>query len=145
VGLGSEVNAAFIDGFLTANRRKTLIPVLAELVANRDLISNDMAEAILRFKRLDGVEAALRQITGACFKDGRQSIALPGPLDAITVPLTAIWGEEDRILPVRHIDSIPSSGVRRVVPGVGHLPHMEAAAVVRDELLAAHRRVAETV
>lgn len=143
--LGAEINAAFIDGFLTANRRKTLIPVLADLVANRDLIGNDMAEAILRFKRLDGAEAALRQIAGVCFKGGQQSIALAGPLDRITVPLTAIWGEADRIIPARHIDSLPASSVRRVVPGVGHLPHMEASAVVRDELLAAHRRVADRV
>jgi pyruvate dehydrogenase E2 component (dihydrolipoamide acetyltransferase) len=140
--LGSEINAAFIDGFLTANRRKTLIPVLGDLVANRDLIGNDMAEAILRFKRLDGAEAALRQIADACFKEGRQSITLPAALDRIGVPLTAIWGEADRIIPARHIDNMPPSGVRRLVPGVGHLPHMEAAAAVRDELLAAHRRVA---
>jgi pyruvate dehydrogenase E2 component (dihydrolipoamide acetyltransferase) len=140
--LGSEINRAFIDGFIAANRRKTLIPVLTELVTNHDLIGNEMAEAILRFKRLDGAEAALRQIAEACFKGGRQSITLPGALDRIAVPLTAIWGEADKIIPARHIDTLPASGTRRLVPGVGHLPHMEAAGVVRDELVAAHQRVA---
>lgn len=140
--LGPEINGGFIDGFIAANRRKTLIPILGDLVANRDLIGNDMAEAILRFKRLDGAEAALRQIANACFPQGRQSIALANALDRIGVPLTAIWGEADRIIPARHIERMPASGVRRLVPGVGHLPHMEAAAAVREELLAAHRRVA---
>ena len=61
-GLGPEINKAYIDGFMQAKRRKQLEPVLAMLVANPDMVSREMIEDVLKFKRLDGVEAALNRI-----------------------------------------------------------------------------------
>ncbi|MEM7024981.1 MAG: acetoin dehydrogenase dihydrolipoyllysine-residue acetyltransferase subunit, partial [Pseudomonadota bacterium] len=66
-GLGPEINMAYIDGFMKAKRRKQLQPVLAMLVADPSMVSRDMIEDVLKFKRLDGVEAALNRIIDDTF------------------------------------------------------------------------------
>ena len=58
-GLGPDINAAFIDGFVRASRRKDAVEVLQLLVHDPALVSRTMVEDVLRFKRLDGVTAAL--------------------------------------------------------------------------------------
>ncbi|MEM7026485.1 MAG: acetoin dehydrogenase dihydrolipoyllysine-residue acetyltransferase subunit, partial [Pseudomonadota bacterium] len=65
--LGPEINMSYIDGFMQAKRRKQLQPVLAMLVADPSMVSRDMIEDVLKFKRLDGVEAALNRIIDDTF------------------------------------------------------------------------------
>ena len=58
-GLGPEVNGAFIGGFVRVQRRREAQELLAALVRDPSLISRAMVEETLRYKRLDGVQAAL--------------------------------------------------------------------------------------
>ena len=60
-GLGPEINRAFVDGFVRAARRKEVAEVLGLLVHDPALVSRSMVEDLLRYKRLDGVAAALEQ------------------------------------------------------------------------------------
>ena len=46
----------YIDGFMSTSRARKLQPVLEMLVANPELVTNEMVEDVLKFKRLDGVE-----------------------------------------------------------------------------------------
>ena len=129
-GLGEEVDAAFIDGFIKANRRKQLQEVLEKLVADPSLISRDMAEDVLKFKRLDGATEALRAIADANFSSGRQAKLLRDRLGDIEVPVQVVWGAEDRIIPASHAQGLPPNIAVHVLPGAGHMPHMEKAAEV---------------
>ena len=129
-GLGDKVDAAFIDGFIKANRRKQLQEVLEKLVADPSLISRDMAEDVLKFKRLDGATEALRAIADANFSAGRQTTLLRDRLGEIAVPVQVIWGAEDRILPARDAQGLPANVAVHVLPVAGHMPHMEKAAEV---------------
>ncbi len=99
-----------------------------------------MVEDLLRYKRLDGVEAALRTIADACFPDGRQATVLRDRLAAIGVPVQAIWGAADRIIPASQADTLPETR-RHVLPGAGHMVHIERSEevnrLVRDFLAAA--------
>lgn len=61
-GLGQGINMDFIEGYISADRRKTLEPVLNYLVHDKTLISRKMVEDIIRFKRLDGALQACRQL-----------------------------------------------------------------------------------
>ena len=54
--------------------------MLQTLVADPSLISADMVEEVLKFKRLDGSEAALRRIADANFAGGAQSALFSGKL-----------------------------------------------------------------
>jgi len=128
--LGSDINADFIDGFIAAGRRKEMQAVLGMLFADPALVSRDMVEEVLKYKRLDGAAAALAVIAGAAFPGGRQSRDLKSCLGDLRMPAQVIWGRHDRILPVEHSDGVPANVSVHVLEEAGHMAHMEAAARV---------------
>lgn len=129
-GLGPEINMGFINGFIAANKRKDAKAVLEQLVANPQAISREMIDLTLKYKRLDGVDQALRKLADGLCPAGRQRVLDRNALAGIAVPVTVIWGEDDRILPVAHADGLPASFAVHRLPGIGHMPHMEAAGEV---------------
>jgi pyruvate dehydrogenase E2 component (dihydrolipoamide acetyltransferase) len=133
-GLGPEINMAYVDGFMAAKRRKQLQPVLEMLVADPEMVSREMIEDVLKFKRLDGVEAALGRIIEGTFASGRQAFQLTGRLGELTVPVQVVWGRQDRIIPVRHSEGLPSRIHVHVFDDAGHMVHMEKAAQVNERI-----------
>jgi len=127
VGLGSEINTSFIDGFVRASRRRDTTEVLGLLVDDPALVSRSMVEDVLRYKRLDGVTAALAKIAEAWFAGGRQSLDLTGRIGALTMPVQLIWGRNDRIIPVTHAAALAARLPVHILEAAGHLPHMEKA------------------
>ncbi len=128
--LGPEISMEYIDGFVSTSRARKLKQVLEMLVHDPALVTSDMVEDVLKYKRLDGVDAALNTIAGACFAGGRQSLELESRLGEIRPPVQVIWGREDRILPVAHSAGLPASIPVTVLDGAGHLVHMEKAGEV---------------
>jgi pyruvate dehydrogenase E2 component (dihydrolipoamide acetyltransferase) len=122
-GLGEEIDRSYIDGFVAATSRKQLKPVLQRLFADPDLVTRSMVDDVLKYKRLDGVQAALETLRDRHFPDGRQATVLD--LDAFDGPLLVIWGAEDSIIPAAQA---PADAT--VLEHVGHSPHMEAAGEV---------------
>ncbi|MCH8001171.1 MAG: acetoin dehydrogenase dihydrolipoyllysine-residue acetyltransferase subunit [Proteobacteria bacterium] len=129
-GLGPEINGAYIDGFIAAGRRKEMKAVLQMLFADPQAVGRDMVEEVLRYKRLDGVEAALRGIAGAVFPGGRQGTVLAGRLAELAQPVQVIRGREDRILPPAQAEGLPANVAVTMIENAGHMPQMEAAAEV---------------
>jgi pyruvate dehydrogenase E2 component (dihydrolipoamide acetyltransferase) len=129
-GMGPEINAAFIDGFVRASRRREAIEVLSLLVHDPSLVSRTMVEDVLRYKRLDGAASALATIAAAWFAAGRQSLDLTAGLSALRLPVQIIWGREDRIIPVSHAAALGDRFPVHVLNDTGHLPHMEKAGEV---------------
>jgi pyruvate dehydrogenase E2 component (dihydrolipoamide acetyltransferase) len=126
-GFGPDINAAFIDGFVQLARRKEATDILKLLVDDPTLVSRTMIEDVLRYKRLDGVVPALQAIAADWFPRGRQARDLTGTVAALPMPVQAIWGRNDRIVPASHAAALPGA---HVLDGAGHLPHMEKSAEV---------------
>ena len=129
-GLGPEINSAFIDGFVRVTRRREAQELLALLVHDPSLISRAMVEETLRYKRLDGVPAALDTIARAWFPDGRQTFDLRSAVAALAMPVQIVWGRGDRIIPVAHAEALASSIPVHLLDEVGHIPQMEKAGEV---------------
>ena len=129
-GLGPDINAAFIDGFIRAARRKDATEVLQLLVHDPALVSRTMVEDVLRYKRLDGVPAALETIAHAWFAGGRQTLDLVAAITALTMPVQVIWGRDDRIIPVAHAQALAARLPVHILTQAGHLPHMEKSGEV---------------
>ena len=129
-GFGDEIAQDFIEGFIGETRARKLKPFIEMLVADPDLVTADMVEEVLKFKRLDGALTALRAIADASFSDGAQTFSLRDRLGDVDVPVRVIWGETDRILPVGHAEGLPHSVAVTRLAGAGHIPHMEKAAEV---------------
>jgi pyruvate dehydrogenase E2 component (dihydrolipoamide acetyltransferase) len=131
-GLGPDISMEYIDGFMTTSRARKLRPILEMLVADPALVTNEMVEDVLKFKRLDGVEAALNKIASATFAGGRQALQLTDKLDALQVPVQVIWGAQDRIVPARHGEGLPAAIKVTLLADAGHLAHMEKANEVNE-------------
>ena len=135
-GLGADVNMDYIEGFIAAGRRKALKPVLEMLFADANLVSRDMIDDVLKYKRLDGVEAALKAIAAAAFAGNRQALVLRDRLGEVVAPVQVIWGRQDRIVPAAHAAGLPDGIAVHLLDDAGHMAHMERAGDV-NALIAA--------
>ena len=129
-GLGPEISMDYIDGFIAASRGRKLKGVLEMLVHDPELVTSDMVEDVLKYKRLDGVDAALNKVAGATFAGGQQALRLNDRLGELEVPVQVVWGCEDRIVPAAHGKGLPAGIKVTVLDHAGHLVHMEKAAEV---------------
>lgn len=133
-GLGRDINMTFIDGFISADRRKTLEPVLQLLVHDKALVSRQMVEGIIRFKRLDGAVAGLTTIARACFPDGQQADDLRPVLETFDGPVQVIWGEDDEILSPESAKDLPAKVEVTILPQAGHMPQMEKSSDINGKI-----------
>lgn len=129
-GLGAEINVDYIRGFVAADSRKTMKPLLQQLVADPELVNRSLVNDMLGYKRIDGVPAALSAIADGFISGDAQSGLLRERIGELDIPVHVIWGSEDRIIPAAHAQGLPD-GVRvDVLDGYGHLVQLEAAAEV---------------
>jgi len=128
--LGPEINAAFLDGFVKAQRRREAQEVLALLVHDPAMVSRAMVEDVLRYKRLDGVAAALETIAAEWFPGGIQRVDNAVVAANLAVPVQLIWGRDDRIIPLAHAEALQGKLSVHIIEDAGHLPHMEKSGEV---------------
>jgi len=120
----------YVRQFIEAGRRTELKAVLQRLFADPALVTRDMVEQALRHKRIETVEAAWRRIAAAAVAASGTGAAAAAP----AVPIQIITGTEDRICPLG-ADFVPPAGVSlHRLPGVGHLPQLEAPAEVASRV-----------
>ena len=130
-GLGPDVNRAFIDGFIAADRRPAMAAALGLLFAWPETVSRAMVDESLRYKRQDGVAEALTAIADANFTPTGQKSGLRELLPVIKPPIRIIWGAADQVIPSSQAAGLPAT----VLEGAGHMPHMEKAGEVNRILL----------
>jgi pyruvate dehydrogenase E2 component (dihydrolipoamide acetyltransferase) len=128
--LGPEINGDFITGFVHAQRRREVQEVLALLVHDPALVSRAMIEDVLRYKRLDGVAAALTTIADEWFPGGIQRVDNAALAAGLTLPVQVIWGAGDRIIPLAHAQALVGKLPVHILDAAGHLPHMEKSGEV---------------
>lgn len=126
-GLGPEVNSGYTEGFVKAESRRELKPVVEQLFADPSLVSRQLLDDLLKYKRLDGVSGVLTELGQALFGGGRQA-EVPGlELEGSGVPVLVVWGREDRIIPASHAQNAPPGAKVQVFDGAGHMVMMEKA------------------
>jgi pyruvate dehydrogenase E2 component (dihydrolipoamide acetyltransferase) len=124
-GLGEEINEDYIEGFIAANRRREMKRVLGLLFADPDLVTRRLVNDELRFKRMDGVDEALRAVADKMFPDGSQA---EGPdLSGLETPVLVIWGQDDQIIPASHTENLSDGARIEILEDTGHMPQMESA------------------
>lgn len=128
--LGSEINVEYVEGFINSSRRNELRPHLQKLFSDPSLVNRQLVDDVLKFKRLDGVDKALRMIADAFISKGIQTVLLRDRLTEISVPILAIWGGEDQIIPASQSKGLPTSVNTEIIQGQGHMVQMEAASEV---------------
>ncbi|QEU95080.1 acetoin dehydrogenase dihydrolipoyllysine-residue acetyltransferase subunit [Streptomyces kanamyceticus] len=127
-GFGPDVDASYLRGFAAAGNRRELRPQLVKLFADESRVTRQLIDDLLKYKRLDGVDRALRTLLDTLLdEDDAPAIdvtdLLRGP--AAAVPVVALWGEKDRIIPASNAASLTDTADVRMIPDTGHMPHME--------------------
>jgi pimeloyl-ACP methyl ester carboxylesterase len=143
-GLGPDINGAFISGFLAARSAASLKPWLAELAVDPAILGEALAETTLRQRRDLGVGETQAKIAAALLPDGAQTFSARAALAAYGGPVKAIFGRDDRIVPASHARALPGTVAVHILPGVGHMAHLEArelaARLARDNAAAGDER-----
>jgi pyruvate dehydrogenase E2 component (dihydrolipoamide acetyltransferase) len=126
-GLGHEIAGDYIHGFVNSAGRNDLRPHVKKLFMDESLVSRQLIDDLLKYKRLDGVTPALTTIANSVFASGRQSTLLTDRVVKLGVPILVIWGNEDKIVPVAHANALGDAAKVHVISGKGHMVQMEAA------------------
>ena len=131
-GFGAEINADYLRGFADAQTRRELKPVVGQLFADEGLVTRQLIDDLLAYKRLDGVDDALHTLLGTLLDGDTQRGDSAAALARLggAVPVTVVWGGADRVIPAAQAGSV-AGAARRVIDGAGHMPHMERPAEVQ--------------
>jgi pyruvate dehydrogenase E2 component (dihydrolipoamide acetyltransferase) len=133
-GLGTEINADYIDGFVAAESRRDLKPVLFHLFADSGLVNRSLVDDLLKYKRIDGVQEALQRLAASLFPGGVQQTVLAPRIDELGKATLVVWGAEDQVIPAAHAHNL-AKATAEVIDGAGHMVQMEQASRVNDLLL----------
>jgi pyruvate dehydrogenase E2 component (dihydrolipoamide acetyltransferase) len=133
-GLGKEINLEYLDGFIGSDSRKQIKPFLQQLFADVDLVTRQLINNMLQYKRLDGVTAALQQIKDGFIEGASQKKQFNDVLGSVS-KASVIWGAKDQIIPASHKDNISGGNVEVLsVADAGHMVQMEAAKEVNEAI-----------
>ncbi|WP_170016324.1 acetoin dehydrogenase dihydrolipoyllysine-residue acetyltransferase subunit [Starkeya sp. ORNL1] len=138
-GLGPDINAGYIDGFVSSTSRRDLKPVLEQLFEDPGLVSRQLVDDVLKYKRIDGVDTALSALAAKLFPGGRQTDQLAGEAGSLP-PVLIIFGAGDRVIPAAHAGALGPAAKVEVIEGAGHMVQMEKASRVNELLLGQIRR-----
>lgn len=122
-GLGSELGS-YVDDYVAAQGRKDLRPVLEMLFSDKNLVTRQLVDEVLKYKRLDGVEPLLRSLAASLFAGRRQQNLLVAKLAGKLPRTMVIWGGNDQVIPAAHAHNLPGAKVH-VIDGAGHMVFME--------------------
>jgi pyruvate dehydrogenase E2 component (dihydrolipoamide acetyltransferase) len=133
-GFGAEINAGYLRGFADAQTRRELKPVIGQLFADESLVTRQVVDDLLAYKRLDGVDAALHALLGTLLAEGgdTQGIDTAAAIATLggTMPVAVVWGGADRVIPAAQAGAV-AGATRHVVDDAGHMVHMERPAEVQ--------------
>ena len=124
-GYGTGVDAGYLRGFASARSRRELRPHLGKLFADEGQVNRQLVDDLLRYKRLDGVDAALETLLGTLLDGDEQAIDAVPLLQQVTVPVTVVWGVSDKVMLTPDAGTTYGPAEVRLVDGAGHMAHME--------------------
>jgi pyruvate dehydrogenase E2 component (dihydrolipoamide acetyltransferase) len=125
------VNREFLETFASADSRKPLKAAVQLLFANEELVTRQLVDDTLKYKRLEGVTEALKKLAGNAL--GATEVVVPDELG--TVPTLVIWGSRDAIIAPPAVETLARPGVSvKVLEGYGHMVQVEAATQVNSLL-----------
>lgn len=137
-GLGPKINGDFIAGFLAAQSETALKSWMQSLVHRRSHLPQAMIRATMAAREGTDLAANQKRLAAAVFSGSTQLFSIRDALERYEGPCRVIVGREDTIIPADYADAVPGHIAVNRLPGIGHLPQLEAAALVG-------RLVSETV
>mgnify|MGYP002744639321 CR=1 FL=1 len=135
-GLGEEVNRDFLLSVIEAADDDALACALEALTVKHYRSSAAYVRAMR--VRLQAAQAQLyRLVDDVVDITGRQSRSIVETLASLSAPVTLVHGREDAVIPWQHALNAPPATALHLLPGIGHMPHWEAAALTTNIIIRA--------
>jgi len=129
-GLGPWVNGDFITGFVAAKTEAALRVWMQNLVYAPDRLGDAMVRAAFAARATAASPGALDALARTLFEGNTQLFSVQAAVARLTCTCRMIFGAQDAIFKPSDADALPGMiGVHRLA-GVGHLPQVEATALV---------------
>ena len=138
-GLGPVIDAGFIKGLAAASRPESLEQWLKHMVADRRIIDQAFVHAAMASRSDPALRAAQQAMAETIFPDGTQGFDLTAALERLTCPARVICGKADRIIKWRDALRAPGHVGLHFLPGIGHVPQLEATELTL-QILQSHFR-----
>lgn len=136
---GTQLSEDFLTGIIEGRRARDLKPFLEMLFADPSLVSKDMVDGMVKYKRLDGVEDALTKIREQLLEQ-KDAQALAADVNRIAAATTIIASHNDRIVGAPDPSKLPTGWDIHWIDKAGHMPQLEAPAETNERILAAIER-----
>ena len=130
-GLGAAIDSEFVEGFLAAESEAALTAWMRRLVHDPADLAPVLVRATRAAREQPGLVAAQARVARGLFEGGTQLFSITEALHRYQGVCTVIAGCEDRIVSYRDTAAqVPPQAALHRLPGVGHLPQIEAADLV---------------
>ena len=138
-GLAPRIDGDFIEGFLQSASEAALTQWMKRLVHAPQALPQAFVRATLSAREsASGLVAAQTRLVRGLFEGSTQLFSVLDDLGRYGGPCRVIVGRRDRIIPAEQADALPGHIALNRLEAVGHLPQVEALAIVS-------RFVSETV
>ena len=126
-GFGPEINHRLLRRFAAATDEHEIHSLLEQFFGFEKPVPLAAARRIAEARRDPRVPARLATVVEAILDGERQKSFDLDRLADLPHPIRLIWGDQDRVLPLRQAHAVPGVVATHVFAGVGHMPHLEVA------------------
>jgi pyruvate dehydrogenase E2 component (dihydrolipoamide acetyltransferase) len=130
---GNKISEEFLTGVIEASRARDLKPFVEMLFDDPSIVTKEMIEDMIRFKRIDGVEDALKRLRDRLVEEANAAL-LSSDLSKIPAA-TVIASRDDKIVGVPDESALPQAFKLIWIEGASHMPHLEKSADVNAILV----------
>ena len=130
IGLGKEIDYDYLENFINSDSRKDLKKEIEKLYFNTDIITRDMINEVLKFLRIDNVKDTLKIIKNEIINNQVQKNNLVDEINSLNIPISVIWGKEDKIIPSNHSEVLNDKINNILEKECGHMAHIEKPSAV---------------
>lgn len=124
-GLGQHIDRAFLEQLPRLDDLDQALALLRTLVARPPLINKMTAQRVLAQLAGEGVREALASVAAGLLASEERASSAADAIAARGLRRLVLWGADDRINPLDQARLDRFGGSAHVVPGAGHLPHIE--------------------
>ncbi len=124
-GFGPEIDARLLRRFAVATEAAEIEALNERFFGFETEIPPAAVARIVEGRRDPRVCPTLARVAEAILDGERQKGFDLARLADLPHPIRLIWGEQDRVLPIRQSEAVPGVVAVHRFPGVGHMPHLE--------------------
>ena len=127
VGLGPHLDEDFLRAIIESQTVDEVRAALAPFFHNLNLLTPEMVDRLYRYKQDPDVSSVLRELGSQLVRGSEALVDFRPRLNAIRARTLVMWGGEDRLIPVSHLDhahAIPDVRTH-IFENCGHIPQVE--------------------